>query len=300
MGKEAGYGQNGGTCVDAVDGRGSPLPTDPKVYLRSVVMKYDDATAGYQLNSFRNKETTRGYFENFRRSRFFKRHVYPAAVTAVTEVKQVEKDQPPRLLTGQEYEHKLAGFMFEQMAYADMVGWSMGREKRDRVVLSPKEVFELYTILYPNNPIIEGHFGQKFVDGVYQPDGIVIDPKTLDIKEVFEYKLFNGKANFEEQYNGAMKQKYRTQRRLFRNSQFTIVTPSDFERRSYHNLRNVEFEPVLVTNGEFGEFVQDTYYVYVNGGNMSLAEMISQRDADIAASRSGTLAPGVAVSFPAP
>ncbi len=282
--------------IDAVDGRGSPFPTDPKVYLRSIVLKYPATAHNYQLNSFRERESPRGYFEKFRESGLFRQHAYPQAVL------EAERTDDNRL-DEKEYEGRLAGFIFEQMAYADMVGWStsMGRNK---VILSPEEVHKFYRILYPDRKVIEGHFGQHSLEGIYQPDGLRINPLTLEVEEALEYKSFRGEEEgeaekkFNSQYDGYMRQKHRSLRRVLGKSQFTFITPSDFTIEEYHGRRGVQFEVLPVTYGEFGDFVQDTYHDYLNGRKTTLAERIHTRDATPAVAAPVMLVPGVSVAFP--
>lgn len=285
--KEPGVGR---PPVDAVDGRGSSIPTDPKAYLRSIVLKYSGIVRDYQLNTFRERESVRSYFEDFRRSTFFRQDVYPQAVV------EAERTDDKRL-DEKAYGHAFAGFLFGQMAYADMAGWSMTRTK---VVLSPQEVHGLYKILYPKKRVIHGHFGQDTIEGVYQPDGLVVNKQTLEIEEVLEYKLFNGQEDFESQYNGFMKQRYREHPELFRRSQFTFITPSDFTIQEYHGVPGVQFEVLPVAYREFGGFVQDTYHRYLNGRNIALVDRIRHRDATPAETQPVTLVLGEAADVRQP
>lgn len=100
-------------------------------------------------------------------------------------------DQIARLNGNKKLEERIAGSLFEDIAYR----WLSDQIKNNEVLLSPREVFKLWSVLYSDRKIEE----KTGIRGVSVPDGLIVKEgeKYIFITTVVEYKNLPRESNSE-------------------------------------------------------------------------------------------------------
>lgn len=104
-----------------------------------------------------------------------------------SDVLKKYKDEPEATI--KELRSYIAGYLFESVAYLHL---KEILKRQGKILLSPKECFEIFRLLYPEKKLIEFPFGlQHGIEGVSVPDGIVLELSKNSTKIVgsCEYSL---------------------------------------------------------------------------------------------------------------
>lgn len=194
----------------------SPVNTNPDLLntlvtlVRQQQAVIDNAPYEMFLGFGDTPEEGQRMLDTFLDSPFFQ----PVFDIAVKESKLVRDE-----FSEEDYRRYLAGKTFETLA----VSFKIAQEaQKGNVVLTPDNVHALYLdYVYPGEEPIEFPFGNIVVGHHGQPDSISVDPRTMDIKTVYECTATGN-------YN-----KYKRQERSFRRVQergviFSRATGLDF------------------------------------------------------------------------
>ena len=104
-------------------------------------------------------------------------------------------------------ESRFAGAMFETIAYGMM---NSRAEKMGLELLSPQETLGIVQQFYPDHEMYPNPFGQMAMEGIWMPDGILLDPhgEHTILKGFCEYTLTNGRGKIGEVYKRFNDMKY--------------------------------------------------------------------------------------------
>ncbi|MEK0337651.1 MAG: hypothetical protein QQN41_09495 [Nitrosopumilus sp.] len=155
----------------------------------------------------------------------------------------------------EEYEHRLAGGLFQDLAYS----YLSGTQPQSRVLLSPKKTLEFYEKL-TGAKRVEHTLGLDSLDSS-NPDGLIVEEHGggIRIVAVCEYTLSGYVLGFENKYGGfAIGKKKRPG--VFTDAQLLFVVPKETNMPIVHN--NVETEEMPFTHGQFRNFVNGVFNYY--------------------------------------
>lgn len=87
--------------------------------------------------------------------------------------------------SGKKYRTGFRGKMFERLAHLTLSAKNAGT---DKAVISPRKTFEFLKSLNPNATVTEHEAGQTSLDGIYVPDGLIVDmqdgrPRIIEVLE---------------------------------------------------------------------------------------------------------------------
>jgi hypothetical protein len=254
---------------DGVDGH-SRIPTGISAFLTQAALEHRALIASGALKPFHEPRNANTMLDAFKRSSYFGLHVYPAAVA--------EALKPDGDLTSSPDSSRFAGFLFENLAYLHTAARFA---KEDKLVLTPAQTHEFFTLLYPDRQVIEYPYNQKCIASIYQPDGLIVDPWTLQITGMVEYKLHNGQQDFESQ-TGAFYKERRIHPEFFGGSQFHFITPNSFQMQPYHTGTDIEFATVPISRSQLTLFQNEIYQDYSpQRRGATLADMVSRRETQL-------------------
>lgn len=111
------------------------------------------------------------------------RELQEDAMRVMRDTEEGRTDAGKNPYSENDFRVRFRGKIMEELGYSVL---SSIYESGDRVIISPDETLSYYKNLHPRVGIKRNYF-QRSLDGIYTPDGLMIDPKTRRITNILEY-----------------------------------------------------------------------------------------------------------------
>lgn len=159
-----------------------------------------------------------------------------------------------------QFRRRFAGRLYEDLAFSFLTSI----EYPSRIVLSPKRTLAFYQRLYLDSDVIEEGFGLDSLEGIFVPDGLVVEEQgsVERIVAVSEYTVRGDEGYFKRKLRGFSSESEEYPQ-LFDDAYLLFVVPDQAALiRNAPKSGNFKFRTIPFTHEQFRDFIDSIYERY--------------------------------------
>ena len=157
-----------------------------------------------------------------------------------------------------EFKRHVDGFAFSKIAY----GYLSAHRNQGETVLSSKAALDIQKKTFPQAEVMNYTLGRTSLNGIYVPDGFIVNKDGL-ITGVVEYTLSANPKKLSKQYWSFRRiQEEQSELLDAAKSRFVLVVPNSFKNDMFHSNSDVECVKVPISREALANYNEVRYATY--------------------------------------